>query len=55
MKILKKKTVKHCSTCLAFWQVQHKDKIMAQAIPHKPWQTKGADIFTFNNKTTYAL
>ena len=43
-------TIKHCSTCLAFQQIQPKEKIIHHEIPGKSWKVIRADIFSLNNK-----
>ena len=47
--------IKSCSTCLYFQQTQTREKVIHHDIPGKPWELIGADMFTLNTKTTFAL
>ena len=42
--------IKNCTTCLAFQQMQPKEKIIHHDIPIRPWDILGADMFHINNK-----
>ena len=45
-----KKSIKNCSTCLEFQQMQSKEKRVACVIPGKSWEKLGTNIFTLNKK-----
>ena len=44
------KHIKICNVYIEFQQTQPKEKMIHHAIPFRPWEVLGADVFHFNNK-----